>query len=147
MRIILITCQTAALLMLFAQTCKGFQRTSIISNTLLTIQAPKKNSNALFPQRLVARYLVNDVMEDQTNLLGGALRPCSTAPMTGFYRNGYCACGPGDYGVHSVCASLTEEFLAYTKGRGNDLSTPRPEFGFPGLKPGDRWCLCASRWK
>eukprot|EP00639_Heterosigma_akashiwo_P014215 CAMPEP_0206361742 /NCGR_PEP_ID=MMETSP0294-20121207/545_1 /ASSEMBLY_ACC=CAM_ASM_000327 /TAXON_ID=39354 /ORGANISM="Heterosigma akashiwo, Strain CCMP2393" /LENGTH=97 /DNA_ID=CAMNT_0053806689 /DNA_START=235 /DNA_END=525 /DNA_ORIENTATION=+ len=57
--------------------------------------------------------------------------------MTGFYRNGYCACGPGDYGVHSVCASLTEEFLAYTKGRGNDLSTPRPEFGFPGLKPGD----------
>lgn len=67
--------------------------------------------------------------------------------MTGFYRNGFCQTGPQDRGVHVVCAELTEAFLTYTKAQGNDLSTPRPEYNFPGLKPGDKWCLCAARWK
>jgi hypothetical protein len=83
----------------------------------------------------------------QRNVLGGVLELCSDAPKTGFFRTGKCETGPGDEGVHVVCARLTSEFLDYTRSRGNDLSTPRPEFGFPGLKPGDRWCLCALRWK
>ncbi len=80
------------------------------------------------------------------NVLGGALETCGTDPMTGFYRDGCCHTGPDDIGVHTVCAVVTEDFLDFTASRGNDLSTPRPEFGFAGLKPGDRWCLCASRW-
>ena len=80
------------------------------------------------------------------NVLGEPLQPCSRDPMTGFYRNGCCDTGPEDQGSHTVCAVMTEEFLAYSKYFGNDLSTPRPEFGFPGLKPGDQWCLCASRF-
>ena len=84
-------------------------------------------------------------MARSTNVLGGELRVCCTAPVTGFYRNGRCDTGPEDLGVHSVCAQVTEEFLAFSKAQGNDLSTPRP--GFAGLKPGDRWCLCAARWK
>lgn len=82
-----------------------------------------------------------------TNVLGTDLEGCSTAPMTGFYRNGCCDTGPEDAGVHVVCAVMTDDFLAFTAGRGNDLSTPRPAFGFPGLSAGDRWCLCAARWK
>ncbi|MCO6046077.1 DUF2237 domain-containing protein [Aeoliella sp. ICT_H6.2] len=81
------------------------------------------------------------------NVLGQPLLPCCTDPMTGFYRDGYCHTGGGDSGVHVVCAEMTEEFLAFSKSRGNDLSTPIPEFSFPGLVPGDRWCLCAARWK
>ena len=81
------------------------------------------------------------------NVLGGELKPCSLDPLTGFYRNGCCETGPDDLGVHTVCAVMTAEFLAFSKAAGNDLSTPRPEFGFDGLKPGDRWCLCAPRWK
>jgi uncharacterized protein (DUF2237 family) len=81
------------------------------------------------------------------NVLGGELKPCSLDPLTGFYRNGCCETGPDDVGVHTVCAVMTAEFLAFSKAAGNDLSTPRPEFGFDGLKPGDRWCLCAPRWK
>jgi len=84
--------------------------------------------------------------EASTNVLGGPLAPCSTSPMTGFFRNGCCDTGPMDAGSHTVCAVMTAEFLAFSKARGNDLSTPRPEYGFPGLKPGDRWCLCAARW-
>jgi uncharacterized protein (DUF2237 family) len=80
------------------------------------------------------------------NVLGGELIACSYEPLTGFHRDGLCRCGPEDTGVHAVCAVMTEDFLVFTKARGNDLSTPRPEWGFPGLKPGDRWCLCASRW-
>lgn len=67
--------------------------------------------------------------------------------MTGFYRDGYCRTGPGDVGLHTVCVEVTADFLAFSRARGNDLSTPRPEYDFPGLKPGDRWCLCVSRWK
>ncbi|MGJ3231406.1 MAG: DUF2237 family protein [Oceanicaulis sp.] len=80
------------------------------------------------------------------NVLGGPLAVCGTDPVTGFYRDGCCNTGPLDRGVHTVCAIMTEAFLAFTASRGNDLSTPRPEFNFAGLKPGDRWCLCAARW-
>lgn len=80
------------------------------------------------------------------NVLGGALEPCSTQPATGFFRNGCCDTSPEDRGLHTVCAVMTAEFLAMSKYLGNDLSTPRPEYGFAGLKPGDRWFLCASRF-
>lgn len=81
------------------------------------------------------------------NVLGTELQTCSTSPLTGYLRNGCCETGRGDFGVHAVCAVMTAEFLAFSKAQGNDLSTPRPEFEFAGLKPGDRWCLCASRWQ
>ena len=82
----------------------------------------------------------------QKNVLGGELKSCSEQPMTGFFRDGCCNTGPHDTGAHTVCAELTAEFLQFSKDAGNDLSTPRPEFEFPGLNPGDRWCLCAARW-
>lgn len=81
------------------------------------------------------------------NVLGEELELCSTSPMTGFYRDGCCRTGPGDVGLHTVCAEMTAEFLRFSQSRGNDLSTPNPEFDFPGLEPGDRWCLCVERWK
>lgn len=86
-------------------------------------------------------------MTGARNVLGGDLQTCCTSPMTGFYRDGKCNTGAGDMGAHIICAQLTEEFLTFSKARGNDLSTPVPAFNFPGLKPGDRWCLCALRWK
>lgn len=82
----------------------------------------------------------------ERNILGGVLGVCSMQPRTGFTRTGCCSTGPEDLGSHTVCAVMTAEFLAFSKSRGNDLSTPRPEWQFPGLKPGDRWCLCAARW-
>lgn len=85
-------------------------------------------------------------MEPSLNVLGGPLQPCSTAPLTGFYRNGCCDTGPEDAGSHTVCVIATAEFLAVSKYLGNDLSTPRPEYHFAGVKPGDRWCLCAARF-
>lgn len=85
-------------------------------------------------------------MNRAKNVLGTELEICCTSPMTGYYRNGSCDVDASDFGVHSVCAQVTEEFLKYTKSLGNDLSTPMPGYNFPGLKPGDRWCLCASRW-
>ncbi len=81
------------------------------------------------------------------NVLGGTLEPCSMQPLTGFFRNGCCDTSPQDVGSHTVCAVMTAEFLAFSKASGNDLSTPMPQFGFAGLKPGDRWCLCAPRWQ
>lgn len=84
---------------------------------------------------------------DQLNVLGGALESCSTDPMTGFYRTGCCEVGGDDVGVHAVCAVMTADFLAFSASVGNDLSTPAPQFGFPGLAPGDQWCLCAPRWQ
>ncbi len=84
--------------------------------------------------------------EPSINVRGGTLEPCSTAPLTGFFRDGCCNTGPQDRGLHTVCALMTAEFLALSKYLGNDLSTPRPEYGFAGLKPGDRWCLCAGRF-
>jgi uncharacterized protein (DUF2237 family) len=85
-------------------------------------------------------------IDESLNVLGEPLKPCSFDPMTGFWRDGCCNTGPADRGRHTVCVRVTAEFLAFSRGRGNDLSTPRPEFGFPGLNPGDRWCLCAARW-
>lgn len=81
-----------------------------------------------------------------TNVLGTELRKCSVDPMTGWYRDGSCRTDDMDRGLHVVCAEMTDAFLAFTKSRGNDLSTPAPQYRFPGLKPGDRWCLCARRW-
>ena len=85
--------------------------------------------------------------EPELNVLGEPLQPCSIDPMTGFFRNGCCSTGPEDAGRHVVCAEMTDVFLAFSKTRGNDLSTPRPEYDFPGLKAGDRWCLVAMRWQ
>jgi uncharacterized protein (DUF2237 family) len=82
----------------------------------------------------------------ERNVLGGPLEPCGTDPVTGFYRTGECACGPQDVGLHAVCAVVTREFLAHQLAVGNDLSTPHPEWEFPGLRPGDRWCVVAVRW-
>lgn len=84
--------------------------------------------------------------EPDVNVVGGELRPCSSEPLTGFYRNGCCSTGPDDLGSHTVCVVCTAEFLEFSRRAGNDLSTARPELGFPGLEPGDRWCLCAARW-
>lgn len=80
------------------------------------------------------------------NVLGGPLKPCSLDPLTGFFRNGRCDTCAEDHGCHTVCVEVTEQFLTESRATGNDLSTPRPEFGFPGLNPGDRWCVCAGRW-
>ncbi|MGD8808503.1 MAG: DUF2237 domain-containing protein [Gammaproteobacteria bacterium] len=86
-------------------------------------------------------------MDESRNVYGEPLEPCSEDPLTGFFRDGCCNTSDQDTGSHTVCVRLTQEFLEFSRFRGNDLSTPRPEFGFPGLRPGDRWCLCAARWK
>jgi uncharacterized protein (DUF2237 family) len=83
---------------------------------------------------------------EERNVLGGQLELCSTEPLTGFYRDGHCTSGPDDLGSHTVCTVVSAEFLGYQRQLGNDLSTPRPEYGFPGLRPGDRWCVVAARW-
>lgn len=84
--------------------------------------------------------------EPDVNVVGGTLQACSRDPLTGFYRDGCCGTGPEDVGSHTVCSVMTAEFLAFSRRAGNDLSTPRPEWGFAGLAPGDRWCVCAARW-
>ncbi len=86
-------------------------------------------------------------MDEDLNVLGGELQSCCAQPLTGFYRDGQCRTGPEDTGTHVVCAIMTEEFLSFTRSKGNDLSTPIPYYNFPGLKSGDRWCLCVSRWR
>lgn len=86
-------------------------------------------------------------MNTDENVLGSPLKACCFAPVTGFFRDGQCRTGPSDTGTHVVCAVMTEEFLRFTQSKGNDLSTPIPYYNFPGLKPGDRWCLCVSRWR
>src|SRR5690349_5157895 len=88
---------------------------------------------------------VPDTYPDR-NVLGGPLEPCGTDPVTGFYRDGSCSCGADDPGLHAVCAVVTEEFLMHQRAVGNDLTTPMPAYAFPGLKPGDRWCVVAVRW-
>lgn len=85
--------------------------------------------------------------QSQKNVMGGDLQTCSVSPLTGFYRDACCNTGADDRGLHTVCAVMTAEFLRFSAERGNDLSTAAPEYGFPGLKPGDRWCLCAMRWR
>ena len=86
-------------------------------------------------------------MDESENVFGETLETCSDRPKTGFFRDGCCNTSAQDTGSHTVCVQVTKEFLEFSRFRGNDLSTPRPEFGFPGLKPGDRWCLCAERWR
>jgi len=86
-------------------------------------------------------------MRRASNVLGTELATCSTSPVTGFYRDGCCNTGKEDVGLHLVCVEMTDEFLEFSAARGNDLSTPNPPFGFPGLQPGDRWCLCVERWR
>lgn len=86
-------------------------------------------------------------MAPRRNVLGGELQPCGRQPLTGFFRNGCCDTGDEDLGRHTVCARVTAEFLEFARAQGNDLVTPVPELGFPGLRPGDRWCLCAARWR
>jgi uncharacterized protein len=86
-------------------------------------------------------------VSSQRNVIGGVLQTCCTSPMTGFYRTGCCETGPDDTGVHTICVLMTEEFLAFSVAQGNDLVTPMPQYGFAGLKPGDRWCVCISRWR
>lgn len=86
-------------------------------------------------------------MNPATNVLGTPLEGCCFRPMTGFYRDGFCRTGPGDVGLHTVCVEASREFLEFSRARGNDLSTPRPEYEFPGLRAGDRWCLCVTRWQ
>jgi uncharacterized protein (DUF2237 family) len=86
-------------------------------------------------------------LEAKLNVLGEPLAPCSEQPLTGFFRDGCCNTASEDIGLHTVCTRVTAEFLEFSRSRGNDLSTPLPEFGFPGLKPGDQWCLCAARWQ
>ena len=90
--------------------------------------------------------MIQKLSKTKRNVLGTALQPCCFEPVTGYFRDGYCRTDASDQGRHVVCAQVTEAFLEYTQAQGNDLSTPHPEFGFPGLKPGDRWCLCALRW-
>lgn len=85
-------------------------------------------------------------MDESVNVLGGKLEPCSMDPVTGYFRNGCCDTSAQDFGSHTICVEMTQEFLDYSKHIGNDLSTPHPEWGFPGLNPGDRWCVCAARW-
>ena len=86
-------------------------------------------------------------MDAKINVLGEPLQPCSEEPVTGFFRDGCCNTSPEDLGRHVVCVRVTAEFLEFSRSRGNDLSTPMPEYGFPGLQPGDQWCLCAARWQ
>lgn len=97
--------------------------------------------------RAVRCLLRSRAMSEARNVLGGPLHPCGNDPITGFFRDGCCRGSDDDKGKHTVCARMTEDFLAFSKANGNDLLTPLPHFGFPGLEPGDRWCLCADRWK
>jgi uncharacterized protein (DUF2237 family) len=91
--------------------------------------------------------MLDEEIPPQKNVFGEPLAPCSDNPLTGFFRDGCCNTGPQDYGSHTVCVVMTDEFLAFSKLAGNDLSTPVPEYAFPGLKAGDRWCVCAARWQ
>ncbi len=99
------------------------------------------------PPRCSAMPAQRGVSSRPQNVLGTTLECCCTSPRTGFYRTGFCETGPQDVGRHTVCARVTDEFLRFSRDRGNDLMTPAPQYGFPGLKAGDKWCLCVSRWK
>jgi uncharacterized protein len=98
-------------------------------------------------ERNSLKDMLNEGRRPQKNFFGEPLATCSDSPRTGFFRDGCCNTGPQDFGSHTVCAVMTDDFLAYSKMVGNDLSTPAPQFGFPGLAAGDRWCLCAARWQ
>lgn len=112
------------------------------SPTVQSVSAPKATDGESEPRASPAAPA-----QDDLNATGAVLEPCSTHPLTGFHRDGYCRTGPSDRGTHVICAQVTERFLRFTAGMGNDLQTPSPRHRFPGLSPGDRWCLCALRWK
>ena len=124
-----------AVLVLFSWMCHGFHLTT--RAPILRHQVLQAATNALDDEEGVARK----------NVLGGTLQACCFSPLTGFYRDGFCRTGPDDVGSHTVCVRVDEKFLAFSRQVGNDLSTPYPMYGFPGLQPGDSWCLCALRWK
>jgi len=128
----------------FAATLALLRRSKSLSAEIIATgkRLVASRARAQDPPMTITRY-----DKDARNVLGTALAPCSLDPVTGFYRNGCCETGPHDLGLHTVCAVMTSAFLAFSKAQGNDLSTPRPDLAFPGLKPGDRWCLCAGRWK
>jgi uncharacterized protein (DUF2237 family) len=119
---------------------KAYSTDAAKSGTLLATYNKNLESNAL-------RDMLENQPAPQKNVFGEPLQTCSDSPETGFYRDGCCNTGPEDVGSHTVCVVMTAEFLAFSKKAGNDLSTPMPEFDFPGLQPGDRWCLCAARWQ
>jgi uncharacterized protein (DUF2237 family) len=107
----------------------------------------KTDENAPWRDAAIGSTIPKMTPPTNRNVLGGDLLPCSLSPLTGYYRTGSCQVGADDLGCHAVCCVVTEEFLAFSRAAGNDLSTPMPHYGFPGLKPGDRWCVCAGRWK
>jgi uncharacterized protein len=135
------------------------ERAAYATSRLLKTQAPpvlsrRTTTNPHRNQPFILRAMIriaspNGVakLPKAKNVLGGKLAACSTSPMTGFFRDGCCNTGPEDVGSHTVCVVMTAEFLAFSKSVGNDLSTPNLQWGFPGLQPGDRWCLCAPRWQ
>ena len=114
---------------------------------MLEFLARKTRLRVWFDAAFFDPYLKIMDIEDEKNVLGGELEPCSFQPLTGFHRTGRCQTGPHDHGCHAVCVQVTDAFLEYSKSVGNDLSAPMEAYGFPGLKAGDRWCLCALRWK
>lgn len=134
----------------FASTCKSTSSSftnsvckSLQDKTFTSIKQSHRFTNTMTSQS-------NGWIPTSTtakNVLGGPLELCCTSPKTGYYRDGFCHTGPTDMGVHTVCAIVTDDFLNYSRDQGNDLITPRPQYQFPGLKNGDRWCLCVSRWK
>ena len=124
------------------QTPRRYDRMVLRESMHAWLQTPRR-----FGGRMVLRESMKiDDQPKPTNLVGGALQPCSFLPKTGYFRDGFCNTCEEDTGSHTVCVRVTEQFLAFSKSVGNDLSTPYPDFGFAGLKPGDAWCLCASRW-
>jgi uncharacterized protein len=120
--------------------------TAAIISTLATGSSDSRGGGPLGRRHVIAFDRPAAAKPPERNVLGGELISCSHEPLTGFFRDGCCRTGPDDVGVHTVCAVMTEEFLEFTVTAGNDLVTPRPQWGFPGLVAGDRWCLCAARW-
>lgn len=126
---------------------------SILFTTTLSLAQNKTPANqskeGCGPVKETNKHIImeNQTKKDEKNVLGSELKIAGTSPITGFYRDGFCSTGTADRGIHVVAAIVTDKFLQYSKARGNDLITPSPAYGFPGLKAGDKWCLCAARWK
>ena len=121
---------------------------SIFSIAIMVLMVHPKSLTAK-ENCLLSKCEKSTVVQTHTteeNILSQPLQSCSKEPLTGFFRDGFCRTGTNDRGVHVICAEVNDQFLSYTKSKGNDLSTPSPQYGFPGLKPGDKWCLCAARW-
>ena len=124
-----------------------FQLTKLFLFFLFFLVSLSSSNSCRDPTIITTTTTSSSMSTSALNVLGGTLRCCCLQPKTGFLRNGFCETGPHDRGKHTVCAIMTNEFLSFTRRLGNDLSTPVPQYGFPGLKPGDNWCLCVSRWK